>query len=82
MQGPDLPAEAYPEAVYFHDWRAEPFFRGAYSYVPAKALPARKSLAKPVDDTLFFAGEATDWNGHRSTAHGAIASGRRAAKAN
>ena len=68
------------EAAYFHDWHADPFARGAYSYVPAGASPVRKKLAEPVDDTLFFAGEATEQNGHSATVHGAIASGIRAAQ--
>ncbi len=67
------------EASYFHDWHADPFARGAYSYVPVNALEAREMLAKPVDNTLFFAGEATELNGHSATVHGAIASGIRAA---
>lgn len=68
------------EAAYFHDWHADPFTRGAYSYVPAGALAARETLAEPVDNTLYFAGEATELNGHSATVHGAIASGRRAAR--
>jgi monoamine oxidase len=68
------------EAAYFHDWHADPFSRGAYSYVPAHALPARAVLASPVAATLYFAGEATELNGHSATVHGAIASGRRAAQ--
>jgi len=32
-----------------------------------------------VEGTLFFAEEATDLSGHKSTIHGALASGRRAA---
>ena len=68
------------EQVYFHDWHADPFARGAYSYVPAGAMAARRQLAVPVEDTLFFAGEATELNGHSATVHGAIASGRRAAQ--
>lgn len=67
------------EGAYFHDWHADPFTRGAYSYVPAGALPAREKLAEPVADTLFFAGEATELNGHSATVHGAIASGKLAA---
>lgn len=66
-------------SAYFHDWHADPFARGAYSYVPAGALPAREKLAQPVDNTLYFAGEATDLQGHSATVHGAIASGQRAA---
>ncbi|HEY3938639.1 MAG TPA: NAD(P)/FAD-dependent oxidoreductase [Bryobacteraceae bacterium] len=68
------------EAAYFHDWHADPFARGAYSYVPAGALEARKILAEPVADTLYFAGEATELNGHSATVQGAIASGKRAAR--
>jgi monoamine oxidase len=68
------------EAAYFHNWRSDPFARGAYSYVPAGALPAREKLAEPVGDTLFFAGEATNLDGHSATVHGAIASGTRTAR--
>jgi monoamine oxidase len=67
------------QAVYFHDWHADPFFRGAYSYVPVNALAARKALSKPVDNTLFFAGEATSMTGRGGTVDGALASGIRAA---
>jgi monoamine oxidase len=68
------------EAAYFHDWHADPFARGAYSYAPAHALPARTVLASPVARTLYFAGEATELNGHSATVHGAIASGKRVAQ--
>ncbi len=43
-------------------------------------MSARKTLAEPVEDTLYFAGEATELNGHSATVHGAIAAGRRAAR--
>jgi len=69
-----------PEAVYFHNWQADSFFRGAYSYVPVNATRARETLAKPVSGTLFFAGEAADVEGHGATVHGAMASGRRSAR--
>lgn len=67
------------EAAYFHDWSTDPFARGAYSYVPVGALAAREALAEPIAETLYFAGEATELNGHSATVHGAIASGQRAA---
>jgi monoamine oxidase len=69
-----------PDAVHFHDWQQDPFFRCAYSYAPVNGLAARRALAKPVGNTLFFAGEATNAKGHASTVHGAIASGVRAAE--
>jgi uncharacterized protein with NAD-binding domain and iron-sulfur cluster len=48
--------------------------------VPVGGLEARAALAQPVENTLFFAGEATNSDGHTATVHGAIASGRRAAR--
>ncbi len=62
-----------------HDWRADPFSRGAYVYVTPGGLAAQKALAKPIENTLFFAGEATD-SDQTGTVAGAIASGRRAAR--
>jgi len=68
------------DAAYFHDWQSDPFARGAYSYGAVGSDGAQQSLATPVENTLFFAGEATDTTGHNGTVHGAIASGRRAAR--
>lgn len=67
-------------AAYTHDWETDPFARGAYSYVKVGGDAAQRELATPVEDTLFFAGEAIDCSGHNGTVHGAIASGRSAAK--
>jgi monoamine oxidase len=64
---------------YSHDWRSDPFSRGAYSYVPSGALDAVNTLSRPVEETLFFAGEATDTTGHWGTVHAAIRTGERAA---
>jgi monoamine oxidase len=66
------------EESYFHDWQSDPFSRGAYSYQKIGANGAAETLARPVDNTLFFAGEATD-SANTGTVHGAIASGQRAA---
>ena len=68
-------------SVHFHDWQADPFSRGAYSYVTVGGSSARRRLASPLAHTLFFAGEATDWRGEAATVSGAIASGERAARA-
>ncbi|HZP62033.1 MAG TPA: NAD(P)/FAD-dependent oxidoreductase [Terriglobales bacterium] len=71
--------QAELEAAYFHDWQSDPFSRGAYSYGKVGSDGAQSLLGAPVENTLFFAGEATDVSGHNGTVHGAIASGRRAA---
>jgi monoamine oxidase len=62
-----------------HDWAADPFARGAYSFVRVGGIEAQAVLASPVEDTLFFAGEATDLAGYQATVHGALFAGRRAA---
>jgi len=67
------------EAAYVHDWQADPFSLGAYSYGKVGADGAQEELARPIENTLFFAGEATDTSGNNGTVHGAIASGHRAA---
>jgi monoamine oxidase len=67
------------DAAYFHDWQSDPFSRGAYSYGKAGSDGAQEALATPMENTVFFAGEATDTSGHNGTVHGAIASGYRAA---
>ena len=64
-----------------HDWSADPFSRGAYSYVAVGGGEARATLGAPVEQTLFFAGEATSTDGQGGTVNGAIESGERAAAA-
>lgn len=66
--------------AYLHDWQADPFACGAYSYVIAGGRGARKRLAQPIADTLFFAGEATDFEGEAATVSGALHSGKRTAQ--
>jgi monoamine oxidase len=68
------------DEIHYHDWQTDPFTRGAYSYIPVGSIEVPAYLARPVDDTLFFAGEATDSAGRGGTVDGAIASGRRAAR--
>lgn len=68
------------EAVHFHDWQSDPFSRGAYSYGKVGCDGAQEALGAPLENRLFFAGEATDISGYNGTIHGAIASGHRAAE--
>ena len=63
-----------------HNWSRDPFSRGAYSFIAAGAENAAEKLRRPVQDTLFFAGEATADGEEAGTVHGAISSGLRAAK--
>ena len=68
------------EAGATHDWSADPFANGAYSYVATGAGGAREALGTPVEETLFFAGEATATDGQGGTVNGALETGERAAR--
>jgi monoamine oxidase len=74
--GGDFSRRVAPLAL--HCWGRDPFARGSYSYaLPGKA-DGRMALAAPVDDRLFFAGEACSPSDF-STAHGAFLTGIAAA---
>jgi monoamine oxidase len=68
------------DAAWTHNWEHDPFARGAYSYQMVGGANAPSALARSLHGTLFFAGEATETSGATGTVHGAIATGRRAAK--
>ena len=61
-------------------WGLDPFARGSYSHARVGQSDARATLAAPVDDRLFFAGEACSRHDF-STAHGAFRTGEIAARA-
>jgi monoamine oxidase len=62
-----------------HSWGADPFARGSYSYAVPGSADCRAKLAAPVDDRLFFAGEACSPDNF-STAHGGYLTGVAAAE--
>src|SRR5262245_49546095 len=78
FQKPPIEIEQQLEDAYTYDWRADPFARGSYSYALVGGADAMEQLAQPVAETLYFAGEATNSEGHAGTVHGAIATGKRA----
>ncbi|MGA7616192.1 MAG: NAD(P)/FAD-dependent oxidoreductase [Thermoanaerobaculia bacterium] len=63
-----------------HDWSADPWSRGAYSYPGIGGEAARHALTAPVEETIFFAGEALSEKNY-GTVEGALETGRRAAEA-
>lgn len=75
--GKDIPA---PENYLTVRWGKDKFSYGSYSYIAKEASGTEYDvLAEPIDNRLFFAGEAT----HRQypgTVHGAYLSGIRAAE--
>lgn len=77
MFGADIP-EA--QGVSITRWGKDPFAFGAYSHIPPFASGEDfDALAEPVDDVLFFAGEATSRE-YPGTVHGAYLSGKRVAE--
>lgn len=78
--GRDCNARERLVSSHFHNWLQDPFTQGAYSYIAVGGINARSELAAPLQETLFFAGEATDTTGEASTVAGALQSGMRAAR--
>ncbi|HEY6327152.1 MAG TPA: NAD(P)/FAD-dependent oxidoreductase, partial [Candidatus Cybelea sp.] len=78
LEQPELVRKEFERGV-MHDWNRDPFSRGAYSYVAVGATGARAALAKPLNKTLFWAGEATSTDGQGGTVNGALHTGERAA---
>jgi monoamine oxidase len=65
--------------IHVHRWGLDPFSLGSYSFALPGASDCRVTLAEPVDNRLFFAGEACSVNDF-STAHGAWRTGVAAAE--
>jgi monoamine oxidase len=74
--GSDFAKRVKPSLV--HPWGRDPYAQGSYSYAVPGAAYERAMLARPVDDRLFFAGEACSAHDF-STAHGAYLTGVAAA---
>jgi CRP-like cAMP-binding protein len=68
-----------PCSIERTQWSRDPLSRGSYTYVAVGSTPDDiATLAEPVADKLYFAGEAT-YRYHWAGAHGAFASGIREA---
>jgi monoamine oxidase len=69
-----------PEAWHVTRWASDPLAGGSYSFLRVGAsADDYDTLAVPLDDRLFFAGEATNRD-HSATVHGAYLSGVREAR--
>ncbi|MBI5824416.1 MAG: FAD-dependent oxidoreductase [Chloroflexi bacterium] len=77
MYGEDIPE---PEGFLVTRWGKDPFAFGSYSHIPPFASgDDYDALFEPVDDVLYFAGEATSRE-YPSTVHGAYLTGVAAAE--
>ena len=76
MYGQNIPQ---PAGHLITRWNQDPFSLGSYSYTPVGAKQSqRRQIGMPVENRVFFAGEATS-QFFPSTVHGAFLSGVRAA---
>ena len=74
--GPDVPA---PDHISRTAWSSDPFARGAYTCIGIDASSKDiEALAAPIEERLFFAGEATN-SQHWGCVHSAYESGLREA---
>lgn len=77
LYGEDIPE---PESFLITRWGKDKFSYGSYSHIPPFASGADfDALFEPVEDVLFFAGEATSRK-YFATVHGAYLSGVEAGK--
>ena len=77
LLGADVREQLRPLIASF--WGRDEFALGSYSYAVPGHADDRALLAQPVDDRIFFAGEACSLN-FFSTAHGAYETGTTAAE--
>lgn len=53
------------------NWTTEPFIQGSYSHFEENISNTIRTLIEPLNDKVYFAGEAMNLNGDTSTVHGA-----------
>lgn len=72
------PAEITRELREFHvaDWVQDPYTFGAYAYPTLQSRKAQAFLAEPVNDTVYFAGEALYSGSAMGTVEAALVSGK------
>lgn len=58
------------------NWSSDPYALGAYSYTAMDTADSYEKLAEPINDTIFFAGEALYAGEETATVEGALGSGK------
>lgn len=78
-----LPVTEIREQLLLHEifsWYNHPLAKGGYSYTTLHSAQAKKILAEPVYDTIYFAGEAISSGESQGTVEAALESGMEVAK--
>jgi monoamine oxidase len=77
----NLPPNEDTMIYFIKDWTKEKYVKGGFSYpLAATTLDDRTALMAPINDRMFFAGEATDISGEPGTINGALTSAERVAE--
>lgn len=77
----DQASHQFDETItYVMNWGDHPYFQGVQSYPMVSGTGAAEDYAKPVNNRLFFAGEATALHGNYGTVQGALDSADRVVK--
>jgi len=66
--------------VHIADWPSAPYIKGGYSFDTVESGQARKVLRQPIQETLFFAGEALYEGPSPGTVEAAFTSGKEVAE--
>lgn len=72
---PQQDIEQQIKAIKVINWGADPFSRGAYAYKTVNTKSALAILSQPIQDTIYFAGEAYYNGSEMGTVEAALASG-------
>jgi len=78
VQGGKASKEFNAAESYLFDWGKQEYIQGAQSYPLVSGTGAPAQMATPVQDRIFWAGEATALNGNSATVQGAMESANRA----
>lgn len=77
-QGGKASKEFNADDSYIFDWSKQDYIQGAQSYLLVSGTGAAAQMATPIQDRIFWAGEATALNGNNATVQGAMESAERA----
>lgn len=78
-----LPLAVLKRELFHHKivcWHHQPYVKGGYSYNTTSSALAKRILSRPVNDVIFFAGEAMFEGDSQGTVEAALQSGRAVAK--
>ena len=68
------------DATAVHNWMCDPYARGAYSFAFPDSDRARMVLNRPLNDTIYFAGEGYYRGNASGTVEAALTSGLKVAE--